>query len=695
MSVVQTERVDGISILWINNPPVNALNAQVRTELVQAVEAANADQSILGIVIASRILNFVAGADIKEFGRPPISPTLRDVIEIFDSSQKPLVAAINGVAFGGGLEIALACDARIVTPSARLGLPEVKLGLIPGAGGTQRLPRLIEAAEALKMMAEGAPKTGEQAVALGLADEIAESDRLIDAAISKCKLLSRQAQRRILRDATIDAAGIEAFDKAATELKKAHHDEPQIEALIDAIHTGYSGTFADGLKREREHFEQLMASERSQALRYAFFAERQSGQLPEGVDPAKALNVRSVGVIGGGTMGTGIAMAFASSGVDVTIIETDIDAAKRAIERIAGNYDQSLKRGRISEATRTEIMGRIKQATSYDALADADLVIEAAFEELDIKRQIFQALAAATKPEAILATNTSYLDIDKIAQASGRADRVVGMHFFSPANVMRLVEVVRGEQSGPDAIATVVKAAKRLGKVPVIVGNCHGFVGNRMLARRSEQVDRLLLEGASPEEIDEVLTGFGFKLGPCAMGDLAGLDISWRMRRATGKTAPVADALVEAGRLGQKSGHGYYVYADNARTRASDPAVKELIEGVAEAHGIKRRAIPKDEILDRLILPMVNEGARIIEEGIADRPSDIDVIWLNGYGFPNWRGGPMFYAQQRGLADVARRLEALSKSTGDTSLEPAPLLKKLAAEGGGATWDSQERGKGV
>jgi 3-hydroxyacyl-CoA dehydrogenase len=396
-------------------------------------------------------------------------------------------------------------------------------------------------------------------------------------------------------------------------------------------------------------------------------------------------------VIGGGTMGTGIAMAFASSGVSVTIIEMDDDAANRAVERIAGNYDQSLKRGRITEAARAEIMGRIKAAVSYDALADVDLVIEAAFEEMDIKRQIFEALVNATKPEAILATNTSYLDVDKIAEASGRPERVVGMHFFSPANVMRLVEVVRGSKSSPEAIATVVKAARRLAKVPVIVGNCHGFVGNRMLARRSEQVDRLLLEGASPEDVDEVLTSFGFKLGPCAMGDLAGLDISWRMRRATGKTAPVADALVEAGRLGQKSGRGYYVYADNGRTKNSDPAVKELIESVAKAHGVKRREISKDEILDRLILPMVNEGARIIEEGIADRPSDIDVIWLNGYGFPNWRGGPMFYAQQRGLAEVASRLEALFQSTGDASLKPAPLLQKLAAAGEGATWGSHER----
>jgi 3-hydroxyacyl-CoA dehydrogenase len=690
MPAVQTERVDGVSILWMNNPPVNALNAQVRTELVEAVKAANADPSVLGIVLASRIQNFVAGADIKEFGRPPVGPNLRDVIEAFDVSKKPLVAAINGVAFGGGLELALACDARIVTSGARLGLPEVKLGLIPGAGGTQRLPRLIKPADALTMMAEGTPKTGDQALAMGLADELADAGRLIDAALSRCRELAGKNQRRRLRDEAMDATAADEFNATATALGKSRRDEPQIEALIDSIRAGFSGTFSDGMKREREHFEKLMASERSQALRYAFLAERQSGQLPNGVDPAKARDVRTVGIIGGGTMGTGIAMAFANSGVTAIIVETDSDAAQRAIERIAANYDQSLKRGRISEAGRTDIMGRIRSASSYDALADADLVIEAAFEELDVKRQIFGALASATKPEAILATNTSYLDIDKIAEAVDRADRVIGMHFFSPAHVMKLVEVVRGAQTGAGAIATVLKAAKKLGKVPVVVGNCHGFVGNRMLARRSEQVDRLLLEGASPEEIDGVLTGFGFKLGPCAMGDMAGLDISWRMRRATGKSAPVADALVEAGRLGQKTGRGYYLYADDARTGSSDPAVTRLIERVAEAQGVKRRQISKEEILDRLILPMVNEGARIIKEGIVERSSDIDVIWLNGYGFPNWRGGPMFYAQQRGLAEVAGRLEELSRSTGDQSLKPAPLLQKLAAAGDGAGWNVQE-----
>lgn len=689
MSAVQTEHMNGVAIIWINNPPVNALNAEVRTALVQAVETANADTSILGIVLASRIRSFVAGADIKEFGRPAIKPTLRDVIDTFDASQKPLIAAINGAALGGGLELALSCDARIVTPSARLGLPEVKLGLIPGAGGTQRLPRLINPVDAFTMMAEGSAKTGEQAVAMGLADALVEPHNLIDAAIAKCKELAGQKERRRLRDQELDAAAMDAFDIAAASFIKAHPSEPQLEALVDAVRLGFKGTYADGMRREREHFEHLMASERSKALRYAFLAERQSAQMPKGVDPAQARDVGTVGIIGGGTMGTGIAMAFASSGVKAVIIETDHDAAKRAVERIAANYDQSLKRGRLTESEHAEIMSRIASAASYDALADADLVIEAAFEDLDVKRQIFRALASATKPEAILATNTSYLDIDRIAEASNRADRVIGMHFFSPAQVMKLVEVVRGAQTGADAVATVLKSAKKLGKVPVVVGNCHGFVGNRMLARRSEQVDRLLLEGASPHDIDGVLTGFGFKLGPCAMGDMAGLDISWRMRRATGKVAPVADALVEAGRLGQKAGRGYYLYADNARTGTTDPAVRELIESVAAAHGVKRRDISKAEILDRLILPMVNEGARIIDEGIVERPSDIDVIWLNGYGFPNWRGGPMFYAEQRGLANVAGRLEELFGLTGDPSLKPAPLLQRLAASGDGSSWNPQ------
>lgn len=425
-----------------------------------------------------------------------------------------------------------------------------------------------------------------------------------------------------------------------------------------------------------------MEDDRSNSLRYALSAEREIEESALRGTGAQPRDVAKVGVIGGGTMGGGIAMAFASNGIPVVLIETDMASANKAMERVAANYSRSVKRGSISEAAGSENLARITPSDNYSTLADVDLVIEAAFEEMDIKRQIFAKLVEATKPTAILATNTSYLDVDAIASASGVPDRVLGMHFFSPANIMTLVEVVRGAQTNPEVIATVVNVARMLGKIPIVVGNCHGFVGNRILARRSEQVDRLLLEGALPGDVDKALTTFGSKLGPCAMGDLAGLDISWRMRRATGRTAPVADALVAAGRLGQKTRSGYYLYDEDGRTPREDPAVTALIEGVSASHGIERRSIDQDEIIDRLILPMVNEGARIVDEGIASRASDIDLIWLHGYGFPRWRGGPMFYAQTRGLANVASRLRELAQLTGDASMQPAPLLERLAVEGG-------------
>lgn len=680
MAVVIVEQRDDIAILWMQSTPVNALGADLRNELSLALSHANDNPVIRGIVIASRLGAFSAGADIKEFGKLPAGISLRELIEQMDETTKPLVAAIGGIALGGGFEIALACDARVVTPAASLGLPEVKIGLLPGAGGTQRLPRLIEPAKALAIIANGTPVKGEAAVTEGLADYLAEPAQLIEAAILQAKEKIWASQRRQLSAAIPDPASLPAFEKAAEALLKRHPDEPQMEAIINSVRAVYEEPFESGIKREREYFSRLMADDRSKSLRYAFFAERSVGQMPSALAEAKALDVRSVGVIGGGTMGSGIAMSFANTGISVVLIETDADAAQRAVDRIASNYAQSVKRGSMTAEARTRNVGLITASFDYASLKDVDLVIEAAFEEMDIKREIFGKLVASTKPTAILATNTSYLSVDDIAEASGVPERVVGMHFFSPANIMKLVEVVRGEQTSPEAIATVLKVARGLGKVPVLVGNCHGFVGNRILARRSEQVDRLLLEGATPEQVDDALTNFGSKLGPCAMGDLAGLDISWRMRRATGRTAPVADAFIEEGRLGQKSRKGYYLYNEDARTPSSDPDALSLIERVSEKHGIKRRAIPAEEIIDRMILPMVNEGARILEEGIADSARDIDVIWMQGYGFPRWRGGPMFYAQSRGLPDVVARLKALAQATGDPSMQPALLLERLAAD---------------
>lgn len=681
MDIVTVENRDGVAIVWLHSAPVNALGAELRAEISRALSSAGGDPAISGVVLASRLETFSAGADIKEFGKPPASPTLRDVIAQMDASAKPIVAAIGGIAFGGGFEITLACDARIVIPAASLGLPEVKIGLMPGAGGTQRLPRLIEPAKALKFIASGAPVGGEQAVADGMADAIAQPDDLIAAAVAKVKELASSGLRRRLSASEAKAESRAAFEEAAAALLKRQPDEPQIEAIVSAVRDVYDRSFEDGMRRERDHFIRLMADDRSKSLRYAFLAERSVGQLPASMSGAKAAGVKSVGVIGGGTMGGGIAMAFASAGIPVVLIETDQEAAQRAIDRIATNYGHSVKRGSISEEIKAQNVARITPAVDYAALGDVDLVIEAAFEEVQIKREIFGKLVAATKPMAVLATNTSYLSVDDTADASGVPERVIGMHFFSPANIMKLVEVVHGKETSADALATVVKAARSLGKIPVIVGNCHGFVGNRILARRSQQVDRLLLEGATPEQVDKALTTFGSKLGPCAMGDLAGLDISWRMRRATGRTAPVADALVAAGRLGQKSRKGYYLYGDDGRTPSFDPEALALIESVSHRLGVERRSIPEEEIIDRMILPMVNEGARILEEGIAGSAKDIDVIWLHGYGFPRWRGGPMFYAETRGLPDVVARLEALAEATGDASMRPAPLLKSLAASG--------------
>ncbi|RUZ73499.1 3-hydroxyacyl-CoA dehydrogenase [Mesorhizobium sp. M7A.F.Ca.US.006.01.1.1] len=675
--VVTIERADDVAIIWLNSPPVNALNHALRTELAAALEGAEKDAAVVATVLASRLDSFSAGADIKEFNQPPSSPTLREIIEQIDTATKPVVVAIGGIAFGGGFEIALACDARVVTEGASLALPEVKIGLLPGAGGTQRLPRLIEPAKALKFISDGNPVKGRQVLDDDIADELVSKENLIVAAVAKAREIVSSQVRRRLSDVRVQAGTRQAFEVAAAAILKTQFDNPQMEAIVSAIRDAYEHPFETGMRKEREYFDRLKVDDRSKALRHAFFAERSSGRTPSG----GVARICSVGVIGGGTMGAGIAMAFASCGVPVVLIETDEAAAKRAIERIGANYAHSVKRSSISEAVKTENLGRITAAVDYSSLRDVDLVIEAAFEEMDIKRQIFGKLVEVTKPTAILATNTSYLSVDEIAAASGVPERVLGMHFFSPANIMKLVEVVHGTHTRAEVIDAVVTTAHRLGKIPVVVGDCHGFVGNRMLARRSEQVDRLLLEGASPEHVDLALTNFGSKLGPCAMGDLAGLDISWRMRRATGRRAPVADALVEAGRHGQKTRKGYYRYGEDGRTPISDPEVTALIEAVSKREGVERRSIDRDEIIDRLILPMVNEGARILNEGIAARSGDIDVIWMHGYGFPRWRGGPMFYAQTRGLPAVATRLKELAAATGDNSLQPAPLLQELAATG--------------
>ena len=670
-----------VAVLTIDNPPVNALSAAVRRSLLAAVQSAAADPAVRAIVITGAGKTFIAGADITEFGRPMAPPLLPEVVDALDRLDKPVVAAIGGVALGGGLEVALGCHARIAAPAAKLGLPEVRLGLLPGAGGTQRLPRLIAASKAFSLMQTGSPVAASEALELGLIDQIADGD-LVQAAKALALSLAGAPLRRTseLRIGLTEAERAR-FEQAAAEAAKRDRDKPNVQSITEAVRAAFDLPFGDGLAFERAQFVMLVQDDRSKALRHAFFAEREAAHVPAIPKGTAERPVGRAAVIGGGTMGCGIAACFANAGIPVTLIETDADALARGMARIGSTYDISVKRGSLQPALREARLALIDGQVGLQAAAEADLVIEAVFEDMALKQDIFATLGRTAKPGAILATNTSYLDVNAIAAASGRPQDVVGMHFFSPANVMRLLEVVRGADTAPDTLATAVRIGRKLDKVTAVVGVCHGFVGNRMLAARTVEAERVLIEGALPADVDLAITGFGFRMGPYAMADLAGLDIGWRIRRATGKTAPVADALCEAGRFGQKTGSGYYLYAEGDRTPRSDPAVAQLIEAVSARLAVSRHAIPGAEIVERLIYPMINEGARILEEGIAARPGDIDVIWLHGYNWPAWRGGPMFYADQVGLAQVAARLDSFADRSGIAALRPAPLLRRLAEAG--------------
>jgi 3-hydroxyacyl-CoA dehydrogenase len=686
MQSVAVRIADGVALAVIENPPVNALNVSVRTGIMQAVDQARQRADIRAMVLAAKGRTFVAGADITEFGKPPLSPTLREVIAALDESVKPIVAAINGAALGGGLELALACHARIASPRAKLGLPEVKLGLLPGAGGTQRLPRLIGAATALEMIAEGEPISAQRALELGLIDAIVEDD-LQGAAIARARELTEAGislrRTRDLSEQLSNPEERERFEAVAADVLKRSRGSPAPAACVEAVRAALDQSFDDGLAVERQAFERLLQDERSQALRHVFFAERASARIPDLSKDTPQRSIRSAAVIGAGTMGGGIAMCFAQAGIPVAIIETSQEALDRGQERIAQTYASSVKRGSLSAEDAQRFRDLMSATTDFETAADADIVVEAAFEDMAVKKQIFGDLDRIARPGAILATNTSYLDLNEIAAATARAEDVVGLHFFSPANVMRLLEIVRGQNTAPDVLATSVALGQKLGKIPVVVGVCYGFVGNRMLAQRTREAERLLLEGALPHEVDAALVAFGFRMGPFAVSDLAGLDISWRIRKAQGQRAPVADALCEAGRLGQKTGKGYYSYEQDPRKPTRDPAVEQLIAEVSEKLGIARRSIGKQEIVERLIFPMINEGARILEEGIAARPGDIDVIWINGYGWPAWRGGPMWHADRVGLPYIEQRLQHFAGQTGELSLAPAPLLQRLAAAGAG------------
>ena len=682
--VVKLERHDEVGIVTVNSPPVNALSAAVRGGILECIKAAVADPAIKGIVLTCAGRTFIAGADITEFGKPPKSPALNDVLSEIENSPKPVVAAIHGTALGGGLEVALACHFRVAVKEAKLGLPEVKLGLLPGAGGTQRLPRAVGPELAVKMIVGGDPIGAAEALKNGLIEEIVEGPASGGEAFVR-KLLAEKRPLRRLRDDDSKLAAAKAdrsiFTNAVAAMTKKSRGLEAPFAAADAVGYAIDFPFDEGLKKEREGFLKLVASDQSKAQRYAFFAEREAAKIAGVPEGTKSRPVNRVAILGAGTMGGGIAMSFANAGVPVTLIETGEEQLKRGLGIMQKNWEATAARGGIPADAPAKRMALITGVVGIENVGDADLVIEAVFETMAVKKEVFGKLDQFAKPGAVLASNTSYLNIDEIAKSTKRPQDVLGMHFFSPANVMKLCEIVRADKTAPDALVTAVTIARKIAKVPAVVGVCDGFVGNRMLAQRGKQSEKLLFEGALPQQVDAVVTKFGMPMGPFAMGDLAGLDIGWRSRKDRGIKSEIADALCEAGRFGQKTGKGYYKYEAGSRSALPDPEVEKLIDETLLRLGRKKRVVSDEEILERMMYPMINEGAKILEEGIAARPSDIDVVWLYGYGWPIYRGGPMFWADTVGLKHIADRLSFYAKETNDPSLEPAPLLKKLAAEG--------------
>lgn len=678
--IVSYEVLEGVAVIKLDNPPVNALSQRLRAELDEVLNKIADDSTIASAVITSNLKTFIAGADITEFGKPAQAPFLTDIVVKIRHFSKPVVAAINGVAFGGGAEIALSCTKRIAGQKAQIGVPEINLGLIPGAGALQLLPPIIGVQKTFEMASQGKPLSAKAALALGIVSRISEDDLIGEAVAEAKKLASNHETARPDDKAVICEGDEKAFEDLAAKAHRTNPDNPGIDALIDIMRAGFHENFAENLQRTRKHFVALQNDERSKAMRYAFFAERAASKIDTG--GAKPVEIKTVAVIGAGTMGSGIAMACASNGFPVTLIETGTEPLQRGLKKISDTYQSLVKRGRLTEEAGQKLIDAIKGEIGLEHAANADLVIEAVFEDINVKKDIFAALEKIAKPDAILATNTSYLDVNEIASVTKRAENILGLHFFSPANIMRLLEVVRAEKTALPVLAGAVNFARKIGKIPVVVGVCYGFVGNRMLARRTFAAEKLLQDGALPWQVDKAMTDFGFRMGPFAVSDLAGLDIGWRNRKATGQLFPIGDAICELGHFGQKTGRGYYIYKDGSRNAERDPQIEQLIEDVSKKLGIKRREIKEDEIIERLIYPMINEAARIIEEGIVSRPSDIDVIWLNGYGWPIWRGGPIYFADHKGLKVIADRLEHYARKFADNSLHPAPLLEHLVKTNG-------------
>ena len=688
--VVTYNREGAIGVITVNYPPVNALSHAVRSGIQGAIQQGRDDADAKALLIVCDGRTFIAGADIREFGKPMQEPGLPEVVNFIEATDKPVVAAIHGTALGGGLEVALGCHYRVAVPSAKVGLPEVKLGLLPGAGGTQRLPRLAGAQKSLEMITSGEFVAAKNAAELGIVDEVASSDDVKAAGLAFAQKIVDEGKpvRRVseLNDKLEAEKGSDVFNQFREGLKKKARGLIAPFKCTDAVEAAFtSSSFEEGMKRERELFGELMESDQRAGLIHAFFAEREVSKVPGLPKDTPIRDIKTVGVIGAGTMGGGIAMNFANVGIPVKIAEVKQEALDKGLAIIRKNYENTAKKGRLTMEQVEERMSLISGTLTYDDFADVDLVIEAVFERMDIKKSIFGQLDEKCKPGAILASNTSTLDIDEIASATKRPEDVIGLHFFSPANVMKLLEIVRGEKTADDVKATAMNLAKRIKKVGVLVGNCHGFVGNRMLHKRGAEAMALVDDGAKPEQVDKVLTDLGFPMGQFAMGDLAGIDIGHSIReerRKAGENVPPSwmDKLVEKGRLGQKTMAGTYKYEEGNRKPIPDPEVEEIIAEFRKEQGITPREISEQEILERCMYVMINEGAKILEEGIADRSLDIDITWIYGYGFPAYRGGPMFWADRIGLDKILGAVKKYHKEVGGKQWEPSPLLEKLVAE---------------
>ena len=691
MSEVVSYRLEGdIGVIGVDYPPVNALGQGVREGLVNCLRQGLEDDQAKALVVIGEGRTFPAGADIREFGKPPAGPALPDVISEYESSDKLVIAAIHGTALGGGLEVALGCDYRVALESAKVGLPEVKLGLLPGAGGTQRLPRLVGAKAALDMIVGGNPVKAKDAFKVGIVDEVVGGDLLEGALAYARKLVADNAPLRKIRDLDVKKEDADLFTNYEKSIARKQRGFKAPFHCIKAVQAAVELPFDEGMKRERELFAELLVSPESRAQRHVFFAEREVAKVPGLPKDTAKRDVKSAAIIGAGTMGGGIAMNFANAGIPVKILEVKEDALERGIAVIRKNYENTAKKGRITQEQVEQRMALIQPTLSYDDLSDVDLVIEAVFENMDVKKAVFSELDRVCKPGAILATNTSTLDVNRIASFTKRPEDVVGMHFFSPANVMKLLENVRGEKTSDEVVATVMDLSRRIGKVGVLVGVCHGFVGNRMLHKRQAEAVQLVNEGANPAQVDKVLFDLGFPMGPFAMSDLAGMDVGYRIREELRKEDPDnapprnwTDDLVEQGRLGQKTQAGVFDYKEGDRTPVPSSEVDALIAKFREENGIQSRDISDQEILERCMYIMVNEGAKILEEGIAARPLDVDVIWIYGYGFPVYRGGVLFWADSVGLKTIYDKVSQIHQETGSDTWKPAALLEKLAKEGKG------------